>query len=155
MRRRLRMLMLFLTMGFVTTVIVALLLALLVDVEQGAQSTSQAFADDEVWTVTRWDRAGAATIRSVRTRGGANWSPQQAAGPPNTTSMGDQVTAWASASPDAGPEWLILDYANGVVPRRVDVYEAYSPGALDRVTVFDEAGTEHEAWSGIDPTKQG
>ena len=146
---------LFLTMGLVTTVIVALLLALLVDVEQGAQSTGQSFVDDEQWTVTRWDRAGAASIRSVRSRGGANWGPQQAAGPPNTPSMGDNVTAWASASQDSGPEWLILEYAKAVIPRRVDVYETYSPGALVKVTVFDDAGAEHDAWSGVDPTRQG
>jgi hypothetical protein len=149
---------LFLTMGLATTVIVAMFLALLVDVEDAAAARQQSQStylseDDQLWSVTRWDRNGAARIRSERSRAGASWGAQQAAGPPDTPTLGDIGTAWASRTPDAQGEWLIADYADAVVPRRVDVYESYSPGALNRVTVFDDAGAEHEAWHGVDPTK--
>jgi hypothetical protein len=62
------------------------------------------------------------------------------------------VTAWASASADGRPEWLLLDYATAVVPRMVRIHESYCPGAVNRVSVFTEDGQEVEAWHGKDPT---
>jgi hypothetical protein len=38
---------------------------------------------------------------------------------------------------------------------KVLVYETFNPGALSKVTVFREDGTEVEAWSGADPTPPG
>lgn len=150
-RRRLRTALLFLTLGLVTTLALAWLLALLQDVQLGVQSQGAAYINDEQWSVTRWDRAGAIQIKSVRMRG-AGWSPQQAAGAPDTLTVGDQTTAWASQSSDAGPEWLILKYSRPVIPREVHVYESCSPGALVKVTIFDDKDNEIEAWSGTDPT---
>ena len=153
MKRRLPKILLFLTLGLATTLAVSWLMALLMDVQQGRQSQAESFVDDEQWTVTRWDRAGAAQINSVRTWGlNLSWSPQQAAGPPNTPTTGDQGSAWASKSQDSGTEWLILEYAKEVIPRRIDVYENYAPGALFKVTIFDSPGQEIEAWSGNDPS---
>jgi hypothetical protein len=51
-------------------------------------------------------------------------------------------------------EWLELTYDRAVVPAAVHVYETYNPGAVFRVTVFDEAGQEVEAWRGQDPLFQ-
>jgi hypothetical protein len=85
---------------------------------------------------------------------GANWSPGQATGQPDTPTGGDQVTAWASQSPDGQAEWLLLDYAEAVVPKAIRVYETCSTGAVDRVTLFDAGGNEVEAWAGVDPTPQ-
>src|SRR5687768_17577323 len=100
----------FLLLGFATTVAIALILAATVAVQEGPVTQAQSFDDDEDWTVTRWDRAGAVLVHSVRTEParGAAWSPQQAAGAPDTPGPGDRSTAWASLSQDAGPEWLIL-----------------------------------------------
>ncbi|MDB5320035.1 MAG: blaR0 [Phycisphaerales bacterium] len=151
MRRHLRTTLLFLALGLVTTLAVAWLLALLQDVQLGRQSQGSAFINEEQWSVTRWDRAGAIQIKSIRIKG-ASWSPQQAAGAPDTPTVGDQTSAWASQSSDAGTEWLILQYARAVVPRQVQVYENCAPGALFKVTIFDEADHEIEAWSGTDPT---
>jgi hypothetical protein len=154
MRRRLTTLLVFLLAGLVTTVALVALLTVFVDVGQGPQSQAESFVDDERWSITRWDRAGAAQIRSIRIRG-LNWSPQQAAGEPDTPTMGDQVTAWASQSSDAGTEWLVLHYAKPVIPRELHVYESCAPGALVRVTALDDAGNEVEAWSGVDPSLGG
>ena len=65
------------------------------------------------------------------------------------------MTAWASQSADGQAEWLLLEYAEPVVPKAVRVYEIYSTGAVDKVTLFTPAGKEVEAWSGIDPTPKG
>jgi hypothetical protein len=154
MRRRILPLLLFLLIGLLTNVLVALALSVFVDVQQGPQSQAESLVDDERWSVVRWDRAGAARIRSVRIRG-LSWSPQQAAGEPDTPTPGDQVTAWASQSPDGGTEWLVLRYAKPVIPREVDVYESCAPGALVRVTALTDAGEEVEAWSGTDPSASG
>ena len=97
---------------------------------------------------------GAVQIKSIRIKG-LNWSPQQAAGAPDTRTQGDQVTAWASRTSDGGTEWLELEYAKPVLAREIDIYESYNPGALFRVTIFDAKGNEIEAWSGSDPTPPG
>jgi hypothetical protein len=152
MRRRLwKPALLFLLLGLVTTLVVATLLALLVDVRQGPQTTAERYGAAGRWTVSRWDRAGAVQIQSARTRG-LDWGPEQAAGEPDTPTLGDQVTAWASQSADGSPEWLILHFENAVVPRELHVYENCAPGALVRVTAFDDAGAETEAWAGADPS---
>ena len=151
MRRHFRAGLAFILLGLVTTVTVAWLLAVLQDVQQGRESSGNAFVDEVQWSVTRYDRAGAIQIRSIRIKG-ANWSPQQAAGAPDTPTLGDQTSAWASQTPDGGTEWLILSYAKAVVPKELEVYESCAPGALFKVTAFDEGDHETEAWSGTDPS---
>jgi hypothetical protein len=73
-------------------------------------------------------------------------------GAPDTTQAGDVVTAWASASPDGQAEWLVLEYAQAVVPSAIFVYETFNPGALVKASVFNEDGIEEVVWSGSDPT---
>jgi hypothetical protein len=154
MRRRLGRMMVLLLLGAATTLGVAWVLAVTVDVQQGAASSAETFVGHVHWAVSRYDRAGAAQVRSVR-RVGVDWSPQQAAGAPDTPTAGDQVTAWASASADAGEEWLLLHYAKPVIPREVHVYENCAPGALAKVSVIGEDDVEQVAWVGQDPTPQG
>ena len=141
----------FLCLGLVTTLAIAWLVTLLVDVQQGRQLQADAYTDDDQWSVTRWDRAGAMQIKSTRLQG-TSWSPQQAAGRPNTKSYADATTAWASQTQDGMPEWLVLEYDTPVIPRRVDVYENYCPGAVSKLTIFDANDKEIDAWSGTDPS---
>src|SRR5262249_44759445 len=49
-------------------------------------------------------------------------------------------------------EWLMMEYAEPIVPKAVMVYETYNPGALVRVTAFRLDGEEVEVWKGKDPT---
>jgi hypothetical protein len=84
-----------------------------------------------------------------------NWGPEQATGEPDTPGAGDIVTAWASATPDGQDEWLLLEYAEPVVPTAVLVHETFNPGALERVTAFGLDGKEYELWKGKDPTPVG
>jgi len=81
-----------------------------------------------------------------------DWGPEQATGEPDTNMAGDIVTAWASASQDGQDEWLLMEYANPVVPPAVLVYETFNPGSLVRVTGFKLDGEEVELWKGVDPT---
>ena len=82
---------------------------------------------------------------------GPRWGTVEVTGSPNTVGFGDIRTAWASKSPDNQREWLLLEYERAVKPKAVWIYETYNPGAIDRVTIFDSAGVEHEVWSGKDP----
>jgi hypothetical protein len=80
------------------------------------------------------------------------WGPEQVIGEPDTPMAGDIVTAWASRTPDGEDEWLLLEYADPVVPRAVMIHETYNPGAVVRVTAFKLDGEEVEVWKGQDPT---
>src|SRR5436190_11948766 len=82
---------------------------------------------------------------------GASWSPVRAAGPPDTKSMGDIPTAWASLTPDGQMEWLELEYAHAVVPSEIRVYETNAPGALMHASIFDVSGQQISVWDGADP----
>ncbi len=82
------------------------------------------------------------------------WSPEQAAGAPDTPVAGDQTSAWASATQDGQAEWLLLKYEEPVKTVAVHVYETYNPGALTKVTVFDADGEELTVWEGTDPTER-
>ena len=83
---------------------------------------------------------------------GPRWDTSQATGPPNTPGSGDIQTAWASSMPDAGPEWLVLDYAKPVTAQSVEIHETYNPGAVNQISVFAADGRELMVWRGIDPT---
>src|SRR5262249_44708719 len=51
------------------------------------------------------------------------YGPEQVTGPPDTPNAGDHATAWASRTPDGQDEWLLLEYAEPVVPAAVLVHE--------------------------------
>ena len=154
LRRILVRCLVFLLLGAAVNVVVAYALGLFVDVSQGRTESAGSWAGHSQWMVTRWARNGAAYLLSVREPGG-DWSPGQATGPPDTPTGGDQVTAWASQSADGQAEWLLLEYAGPVAVKAVQVYEIYSAGALNKITMFTPSGEEVEAWSGIDPTPRG
>lgn len=147
---------LFYMLGLLFSVGVAWVLAATLDVQQGRVHSAQMFDGEHDWSVARYDRAGAVFIQSVRSRPvAASWSTQQVTGAPDTQGAGDISTAWASASQDAGTEWLLMEYARAVMPKEVHVYETYNPGALFKVSIIDDAGNELLAWEGSDPTPVG
>ena len=83
---------------------------------------------------------------------GVAWAAEQATGAPNTTTPGDRPTAWASLTPDGQPEWLELTYARAVKPFEVEVHANCCPGAITKVTGFNQFGKEVILWQGTDPT---
>lgn len=85
--------------------------------------------------------------------GQSDWSAAQATGPPNVAVAGDNPRAWASLTEDAQPEWLLLTFNKSVIPAAVMVYESFNPGALVRLSVYDERGREKIVWQGRDPVR--
>jgi hypothetical protein len=82
---------------------------------------------------------------------GLAWSPQQAVGPPDATPGTDDRRAWASQSADGSREWITLTYPVVVIPAEIHIHESYSPGAVDRITLFTPVGEEIEVWSKDSP----
>src|SRR5262245_26282380 len=80
------------------------------------------------------------------------WGPEQATGAPDTNMAGDFDTAWASLTEDASDEWLMLEYAEPIVPKEIHVYESFNPGAVIKATAFKLDGSEVEVWKGKDPS---
>jgi hypothetical protein len=79
------------------------------------------------------------------------WSVEQATGPPNTNGPGDFSTAWASATQDDQKEWLVLEFAESVVPTAILIHETYNPGAVMKVTHYPRWGREKVLWEGSAP----
>ncbi len=80
-----------------------------------------------------------------------DWGPLQATGAPDTPEYGDHVTAWASATPDDGPEWLLLSFSEAVRPARLRVWQSYNPGAIVKISGFGADNQEMLLWQGKDP----
>jgi len=76
-----------------------------------------------------------------------SWNHAQAAGPPDTAQAGDFPTAWASRQPDAGTEWLWVDFDKAVEVEQVRIRESYNPGAISKVTGQVD-GQEVVLWEG-------
>ncbi|MBC7816496.1 MAG: hypothetical protein IAG10_06385 [Planctomycetaceae bacterium] len=81
-----------------------------------------------------------------------SYAPEQAAGEPDTPGPGDQGSAWAPATPDNQPEWLVCEFKTPQVAAEVVVHENNAPGAITKLTVFKPDGKEVTVWEGIDPT---
>jgi hypothetical protein len=82
--------------------------------------------------------------------GKRSWGPEQVVGPPDTFMAGDITTAWASRSPDAGEEWLKVDYEKAVDLAEVRVRETYNPGAISKVAAVLADGQEVTIWEGTE-----
>lgn len=149
MKHRIEFIAVFLLLGLLASIGVSLLCAAIIDVDKGTQEGTH----DGEWTATVTAIPGAMTIRLQRAS--PSWSPQQATGAPDTPAAGDFTSAWASQSHDGSTEWLMLEYDREYVPKFIEVYESFNPGALTRVTFVDDAGKETEVWSGDDPTPRG
>ena len=94
------------------------------------------------------------------------WGPEQATGrldllgpASDVYSLGATLytllTAWASLTPDGQDEWLLLEYAEPIVPAAILIHETFNPGAVQRITAFRLDGEEVEVWKGQDPTPVG
>src|SRR2546428_4480732 len=88
----------------------------------------------------RADLVPSAVESTAPTQPKRSWGPEQAAGAPDTHTAGDVSTAWASREPDAGLEWLKLDYERLVEIAQIRVRETYNPGAITKVVAILENG---------------
>ena len=81
---------------------------------------------------------------------GRPWAPEQATGAPDTPRLGDFPTAWASAFPDQGPEWLQVKFDLEVDVEAVIVRESFNPGAITKISAL--AGPDRREVTLIDAT---
>ncbi len=94
------------------------------------ESDSVGVTDVALTEVRQW----AASASGSSQFGTDGWSFGQATGEPNTATCGDIRTAWASSS-RVGQDFLILDYAQSVIPTQINIYQTYNPGAIISVEV--------------------
>ena len=80
----------------------------------------------------------------------ASWSAAAALGAPDATPGADDARAWATLQPDAGPEWLELEYESPVDVGGVIIHQNLAPGAVAKVEALDEAGAATVLWEGND-----
>jgi hypothetical protein len=99
--------------------------------------TAQAFSAPNGKEISQYPvKATASSQYSV-----SGWSAMNAAGEPDTTSCGDNSTAWASQS-STGKDWLLLTYDQPVIPTRIVIHQTYNPGAVSMVEVIEPTGDD-------------
>jgi hypothetical protein len=70
------------------------------------------------------------------------WGAKQILGAPDTyPSCGDNASAWASKTPDGGPESITVGFDPPASGDAVWIVETFNPDAVSRVTVTSDEGT--------------
>ena len=83
------------------------------------------------------------------------WSAEQALGAPDTREADDAPTAWTPQEPDAGEEWLVVQFERAVAIAEVRIRESLNPGTVRRVSAVLEDGVSTRIlWEGQDPTTE-
>lgn len=95
----------------------------------------------------------AATIQSIMAAPARQWSPEQATGAPDTNTAGDLPTAWASMNPDAGPEWLQVEFGKPVEIAEIRIRETFNPGAITKVEAISADNKGTGIWEGTAEAK--
>lgn len=92
---------------------------------------------------TQW----ASDVVNYSTQSGTiDYSVQQVLGEPNSMpSKGYSTTAWQAATDDR-KEFIHVSFKTPMQASMIVVAENYSPGAVYKVTVFDEQGNEYEVY---------
>jgi hypothetical protein len=102
----------------------------------------------------QWAIQAAASSTYNDAQGTALFAANQVTGAPNVDKYGDNGSAWAPKTPDAGIEWLDLRYPKPVHATAVRVRESFGSGAVIKVELFDEQSVAHLSWAGNDPTAE-
>lgn len=74
------------------------------------------------------------------------WGTEQLLGKPDAGNDYSQLE-WCPSTQSGGPEWLGITFEKSVVPAQVEVYAKPTPLSITRIGVFDDEGTEYEAWN--------
>jgi hypothetical protein len=101
----------------------------------------------------QWAAQAKASSTLKDAQGDAPFSPSQVTGAPNIEGYGNNGSAWTPKTPDAGIEWLDVQYRKPVHATAVRVRESYGSGVVMKIELFDEQGAAHTVWTGADPTK--
>lgn len=113
-----------------------------------SKATAPIFSIREQTSPTSGDPSTANTNRPNFPQPNKQWSPEQATGAPDTAEAGDLPTAWASMHPDAGPEWLLVEFAKPVEVSEVRIRETFNPGAIAKVESISPDNQGSTIWEG-------
>jgi hypothetical protein len=67
------------------------------------------------------------------------WSAMQSVGAPDAIPCDNDPKAWKSLD-EAGKDWLLLTYAQPVIPTQIVIHQSFQAGAVSLVEVLDEVG---------------
>lgn len=101
----------------------------------------------------QWATSGTASSTFNDATGHDRFGAWQATGAPNVDQEGDNGSAWAPKTPDAGIEWINLGFSKPVAATGLRIRESAGAGTVIKVELIDTQGTSHSLWSGKDPTK--
>ncbi len=87
-------------------------------------------------------RQWAANAGGSSQRSPGDFSFSQITGLPNTTTCGDNPTAWAS-DPNEKKPILTVDYATAVIPTQIIIHHTFNPGAVVEVNVDNADGSKN------------
>ncbi len=137
--------------GAAVSVCVSWVLAAVVDPRQVPRRAVAYDASDGGWLIMQHQTTGGVYLEA-RHAAKRDWGPEQACGPPDTRTAGDQTTAWASRTQDGQPEWLLLGFDVPVAATSIRIHETYNPGAIVRIAAVAPNGSESLLWAGQNPT---
>ena len=84
--------------------------------------------------------------------GVADWSAQQALGPPNTNAYGDNKTAWAPLNENNTDESITVGFSQPVFATGALIRETFGNGFVKEIYVVEADGTTRLVWQGPDTT---
>jgi hypothetical protein len=101
------------------------------------------------------DPAGqwAATATAGTQYGKTQYSPAQATGAPNVSTVGNSPDAWCPENKNVGTDWLEVTFAKPVHATEVRVRQNDAAGAITKIEAIEPDGTAHVWWEGVDPYK--
>jgi hypothetical protein len=83
------------------------------------------------------------------------WSAAQALGAPDTSTYGDNATAWAPTPANGTLEYITLGFATPVYASSAIVRETYGNGFVYQIDVRDQSNALHTVWTGTDSSQPG
>jgi hypothetical protein len=132
------------------TWVAALIMAFVTDPRRGVTATGDASTPMSAYVnMQTWESSTSSYVEALwQLQHKRAWGPEQAAGDPDTHGQGDIQTAWASATPDGQPEWLILRWNAPIDARSITVYQTYNPGAIKSIKVALADAAPETVWEG-------
>jgi hypothetical protein len=122
--------------------ICAVLVLALASLACGISSPAPIATTEVIQVLNQW----AASASASSEFGVSGWIATEATGAPDTTSCGDNETAWASSSTNT-VEWLQPGYTTPVYATQVVIYITYNPSYVTAVELIEPNGSTHTVYT--------
>jgi len=94
-------------------------------------------------------------VERTRAKPAPDCSPWQATGAPNVTdARAIDPLAWAPKDPDAGAEWLEVEFGEWVKATSIRIHETGATGGVVAIDGVDWYGAPLALWRGVDSTHE-